>query len=139
MTPAIGKMNAAEAAILQLALARLSVDVLSARIRDSLKACDDRQRAKNPGKPTANHLEAAYAMHRDESAEEYDRELVYTNHEYDDPGMYLAEVCSHCFNAHEAIQERKLARKRHGIAKSRVSRLGSMLLKAANKAEGGAA
>jgi len=125
-------MSAAESAILRLAQARAVVAGLSRKIGKALQACSDQQCAKDPECVSVNHLKAAYAITREKGGEGYPAEVYFDNHD-GDAGAYLAEICPYCHAAHEAIQERKLARKQHGIAKRRISVMGSTMLKQVKK------
>lgn len=121
-------MSAAELAILELAKTRAAVESLSRSIGDSLGACFDAQVAINENATIVHHLEDAYKMTRDSDG--YGTTEVYFDNHDGDAGAYLAAICPYCLAAHNAIQERKLARKQHGIAKRRVSVMGSRMLKA---------
>lgn len=67
------------------------------------------------------HLQAGYAM----EADPYNHGgHYYINHD-DDVEGYLAETCDHCLKAHQAIQSKKAAKARFGIAKRRISVLGA--------------
>lgn len=112
--------------------AKRSADVraLSKKIGDALGDCSNSQLAAfnkdHPGSwmiPVfAEHLKMAYAMDREhDGAGGY--EPYFVNHD-DDVIGYLTETCPHCLAAHLAIQERKAARKRLGIAKQRIGILG---------------
>lgn len=100
--------------------AKASADVrrLTQTIRDASYACWERQNGcgEHLGQ-SVEHLKLAYEM---ESEGGYN---VYVNHDADVEG-YLAETCRHCLDAHLAIQERKQARQRLGIAKRRIGMLG---------------
>ena len=116
-------MNAAELAILQLAQTRAAVETLSHQIGEALGGCEAQQ-LRETSQNTAAHLKDAYAILRDDDGDAY-----YVNHD-GDAGAYLSTVCPHCRDAHDAIQERKLAKKQYGIAKRRVSLMGTRMLKA---------
>ena len=81
---------------------------------------------------TADHLKDAYAMTHDED-DDGDPVVYHENHD-GDAGAYLSTVCPHCRAAHDAIQERKLAKKQYGIAKRRISLMGSTMVKKQSKA-----
>lgn len=123
-------MSAAEMAILQLAQARAAVEALSCRIGDALKSCNDQQvnDAQDCNTILVHHLENAYAILRDDDGD------AYFEHHDGDAGAYLSTVCPHCRAAHDAIQERKLAKKQYGIAKRRISLMGSTMIKNKSKA-----
>lgn len=127
-------MNKFELAILQLAQTRAAVEACSHRIGEALGDCEAQQLRENP-ESSASHLKDAYAMASDEDVE-YGGPLerYFVNHD-GDAGAYLSSICPHCRKAHDAIQERKLARKQYGIAKRRVSVMGSAMLKAQAKKE----
>lgn len=121
-------MSVAELAIFELARTRSIVESLSRSIGDSLGACFDAQVAINKNATIVHHLEDAYKMTYGEA--EWGDERVFFDHHDGDAGAYLAAICHHCLAAHNAIQDRKLARKQYGIAKRRVSVMGSRMLKA---------
>ena len=123
-----------QAACVEYQEARQEVLRLKKAIGDALSDClskqvDDWEKA-HPGKEAwelpgalkqVDHLKEAYEITRD--PEEYFRPY-YENHD-GDPAKYLADLCPHCLKAHQLIQDRKEARKRFGIAKRRISTLGS--------------
>lgn len=74
-----------------------------------------------------DHLKLAYAMEREQSDCGYGFQRYFANHDGDVEG-YLAEKCPHCYAAHMAIQERKKARQRLGVAKRRIGALGRAAL-----------
>lgn len=120
-------MNKFELAILQLAKTKAAVKSLSHKIGDALGACDAQQEYNNPDGKFVAHLKDAYAITRESS--EFGGTDVYFDHHDGDAADYLSSVCAHCRKAHDAIQERKLARKQYGIAKRRISLMGSWMLK----------
>lgn len=71
------------------------------------------------------HIKKAYAYTWKISGWGYCGERVFTHHEWDDPKDYLAEICEHCHAAHLLIQDRKVAKAKFGVAKRRISFLGS--------------
>lgn len=121
-------MNAAEMAILQLAQTRAAVKSLSARIGDALGACHSRQMSQDLDNKFEDHLKDAYSILWDDDGD------AYFEHHDGDAGAYLSTVCPHCLAAHNAIQDRKLAKKQYGIAKRRVSVMGSTMVKNQSKA-----
>ena len=123
-------MSPAELAILQLAQTRAAFEALSRRIGDALGACEAQQ-LRETSNNSADHLKDAYAITR-ESSEFGGTDFYFDNHD-GDAGEYLSGICPHCRAAHDAIQDRKLARKQYGIAKRRVSLMGSTMLKAEAK------
>ena len=121
-------MSAAETAILQLAQTRAAVAAASLRIGEALAACNYQQEHDNPDGTFVDHLKDAYHMTADENEDGGSSERYFVNHE-GDAGAYLSGVCPNCRKAHDAIQDRKLARKQYGIAKRRVSLMGTTMLK----------
>lgn len=124
-------------AILQLAQTRADVEACSSRIRTALDGCDMQQQRNNGDRDfvVADHLKDAYHMTSDENEDGGSSERYFVNHE-GDAGAYLSSVCGYCRKAHDAIQDRKAARKEYGIAKRRVSLMGSAMLKAIKKVTG---
>ena len=125
-------MSAAEMAILQLAQARALVGALSRRIGDALGACHSQQTNQAFSDDFVDHLKNAYSMTRDE--DQWGQPVTYFENHDGDAGAYLSTVCPHCRAAHDAIQERKLAKKQYGIAKRRISLMGSTMVKKQSKA-----
>ena len=68
-----------------------------------------------------NYLERAYKIDHEDDGQAY-----FANHD-GDPATYLAEHCPHALRAHELVQERKLAKKRRGMARRRITILGKEL------------
>ena len=68
------------------------------------------------------HLTAAYAMEDDPDGWPF-YARIHTNHD-GDVEDYLATVCPHCLEAHRAIEAKRAAAKRLGIAKRRIQALG---------------
>lgn len=122
-----------KAACREYAAAHAEIKHIAREIGQAFAECDHVQQLAwlkaNPGKEIwaapqfEHHLKAAYAMDRGPSDSGYGEDRYYANHD-DDVEGYLAEVCPHCLAAHLAIQKRKAARKRFGIAKRRITVLG---------------
>ena len=122
-------------ACVEYAAAQFALKEIKTAIGNHLDACRNHAirmwQAENPGRPiyeapaqqweNSPHLHDAYAMERDP----YNHGgHYYINHD-DDVESYLAETCEHCLKAHLAIQARKEARKRFGLAKRRITVMGA--------------
>lgn len=123
-------MNKFALAILQLAQTRADVETCSHRIGEALGDCEAQQLRDN-SENAADHLKDAYAMARD--YDEFDEpDAYFVNHD-GDVRAYLSGICLHCLKAHDAVQDRKQARKQYGIAKRRIATMGTAMLKAKEK------
>lgn len=104
--------DAAIAACRNYVIAGSEVRRLSKSIVAAIDRCGD----------NGSHLNEAYEFDTDDEGTRH-----YLSHE---DQIEVLSACPHCLAAHNAIQERKLARKRLGIAKRAVSRAGKAALKA---------
>ena len=118
-------MSKYEAALIELSRAKAAVSELTTQIGDASKASFDAQTAD--GGKYIDWLNMAYQM----TYEETDwggTEKSHVHHD-GDPAEYLREKCVHSLRAHELIQLRKLARKRLGLAKRRITVMANTLAK----------
>ncbi|WDZ97944.1 hypothetical protein Herbaro_09240 [Herbaspirillum sp. WKF16] len=119
-----------KAACVEYFAAQAEVKATRKAIGEHLEACRSKAvadwKAENPGSfefapaeqwQKSPHLADAYARGSD-GWDEY-----YLNHD-DDVEGFLAETCQHCLQAHHAIQAKKAATKRFGVAKRRITVLG---------------
>jgi hypothetical protein len=109
------------AACVAYAKAQADVRRLTNAIGEALDACRLIHAAKHPDEWTApeweSHLSQAYAPdHESDYGPDY--------MEPDEQEAFLAEKCPHCLAAHQAIQQRKVARKAFGAAKRFVGGIG---------------
>lgn len=118
-------MNKYEAALIELSRAKTAVSDLTTQIRDALEASLEAQTA-NGGK-YIDWLSMAYE--RSQEPTDWGGTSKYHEHHDGDPSEYLREKCTHSLRAHELIQMRKLARKRLGIAKRRITLMANTLAK----------
>lgn len=107
------------AACRELVAANSEVKRLSRQIGESLSECQMAKDATEYGpKGPITHLSLAYAS---ESVEN-DNGWGGTHKEWN--SQHLLDDCQHCMAAHVAIQERKVARKRLGVARRAVTMIG---------------
>jgi len=123
----MSEINKYRDACIEYARCRGEVSRIKHKIGEALAGCPDLQ---DDGR--SQHLIDAYAIEYRGDGEEYYGMPYFVNH-YDDVDGYLAGVCSHCHQAHLAIQEKKTAVKKFGIAQRRISNLGRI----AGLSEGG--
>ena len=128
------KEEKALAACIESVAAANEVKQLKKIINESLSACRDAWGKANHnndhdehGNLYALHLETAYAFEVIEHGD-------YNKDSHHDTGRYyltpeeqqaILSVCPHCMAAHNAIQDRKQARKRLGNARRAITRIGS--------------
>jgi hypothetical protein len=89
--------------------AMANVERLRTVIADSLRACDD----------SASHLAEAYASEEVENDDNNYRTWL-----TDADKQAILSECPHCMATHNAIQERKQARKRLGNARRAITNIG---------------
>lgn len=113
------------AACRELAAAAGEVKRLKQVIGDGLQACFAAWAEAHPGeitgRPHETHLATAYAFEVEEETQYTSGRRVYL--ESVEQAELLA-ACPHCLAAHNAIQERKAARRRLGAARRAVTMIG---------------
>ncbi|MES2262139.1 MAG: hypothetical protein V4724_26765 [Pseudomonadota bacterium] len=100
--------------------AKAEVDRLSRRIGESLNACPMMQDIEYGPNGPITHLSLAYA------AEDVENDHGWGGTHKEWNNQHLLDDCPHCLAAHNAIQERKLAKKRLGVARRAVTMIGRM-------------
>lgn len=65
-----------------------------------------------------NHLSEAYKIISYDSYDDVDREAT-----SEKQVMFLKSICEHCLVAYDAVNERKIARKKLGIVKAQITKL----------------
>lgn len=119
------------AACRALVATRSEVERLGHLIGDSLSTCQEawfreQEKTKEPWHIDFNayqsHLKAAYEPTITECTSQYeDGDVVYRDHA---AIVAMLAVCPHCLAAHNAIQERKAARRRLGAARRAITMIG---------------
>lgn len=120
----------AVAAVKAVAVARAEVERLTKAIGAELAKCPGVKGGlvlesgwdKDPNDIT--HLKLAYEPAASDSQ--------YRQYDYmddDEIDYYLSEECRHCLSAHGLVRQRRIARQKHGRAKSAVTKLGRELMK----------
>lgn len=118
-------MSKYEAALIELSLAKMAVRRLKTQIGEALQASLESQ--TSDGGKYIDWLNMAYQMYYEET--DWGGTSKSHVHHDGDPAEYLREKCVHSLRAHELIQLRKLARKRLGLAKRRITVMANTLAK----------
>lgn len=121
-----GKDGKALAACVEVVAATNEIKRLKRLIGDSLEACRAAYNAENvDAHPMAwkSHLEMAYAFEILEETQYTEGERIYLD---ENEQQTVLAACPHCLAAHNAIQDRKQARKRLGNARRAITRIGTV-------------
>lgn len=106
-------------AIIEYYLSKRDVEALTSDIGDALA------NSFGEGKDATEIMRQAYAMVWEDTGPDD----CIRRHEHHDGNVeaFLSKTCLHCLQAHRLIQERKLARRRHGRAKAALQVMGRRL------------